>query len=106
MCAVSMIGDKYTQGWPENPLNPWKIDPYPQPFIPGGISQQVIPQAVSRAEFDALKKEVIELKKLLVAAKQFDEATGQKDCEMEDKVALLKKIAQYVGVDLSEVFKS
>lgn len=59
---------------------------------------------VSRADFDALKREVEEMKKLLLRAKKYDEETGQPDCEMEDKVALLKKVAQLVGVDLSEVF--
>ncbi len=60
--------------------------------------------SVSRAEFDALRREMEELKKLLTAAKQFDEATGQPDCEMDEKVTLIKAIAKLVGVDLGDVF--
>lgn len=40
----------------------------------------------SREEFETLKREVQELKKVLVAAKEYDDATGQPDCEMEEKV--------------------
>ncbi len=43
------------------------------------------------------------MKALLIKAKIYDEQTGQKDCEMEEKVAFIKKFAKYVGVDLSEV---
>lgn len=60
---------------------------------------------VSRLEFDALKREVIELKKLLKAAKKFDEATGQPDCEMGEKIAIIRKVAEAVGVNLDEIFK-
>ena len=59
----------------------------------------------TRAEFDALKAELESLKKLLAAAKKYDEETGQPECETEEKVALLKKLAQLVGVDLSSVFE-
>lgn len=83
MCVVSMIGDDWRSKFPST---------YPN------LSE------ISRAEFIALKLEVQELKKLLIAAKQFDEVTGQKDCEMEDKIKFIKEIADAVGVDLSEVF--
>lgn len=85
MCVVSMIGDQWKGNFPTM---------YP-----------TFPQ-VSKSEFDALKKEVEELKKLLISAKQFDEATGQKDCEMEEKIKFIKQVADSVGVDLSEVFGS
>jgi hypothetical protein len=47
-----------------------------------------------------------ELRKLLVAAKDFDVVTGQPDCEVDDKVALIKRLAELVGVDMSDVFNS
>ena len=62
------------------------------------------PGPVSREEFDALKKEMEELKKLLKAAKEYDEKTGQPDCHMDEKVELIKKIAELVGVDLKGIF--
>ncbi|VDM10415.1 unnamed protein product [Wuchereria bancrofti] len=58
----------------------------------------------TKQEFEQLKKEVEDMKKLLIRAKEYDEKTGQPDCEMEEKVALLKKVAELVGVDLSEIF--
>ena len=91
MCMVSNIGDDYADKFPDK----W---PHfnPPPYI--------IPSDVSRAEVEALRKEVQELKLLLLAAKKFDEATGQPDCEMEEKVKLIKAIAKLVGVDLGDVF--
>jgi hypothetical protein len=59
---------------------------------------------VTRAEFDAMKVELEELKKVLAAAKKYDEATGQKNCEMDAKIAFIKQVADFVGVDLKEVF--
>ena len=57
----------------------------------------------TREEFESLKKEVESLRDLLAQAKKFDEATKQPDCEMADKVDLIKKIAALVGVDIGSV---
>jgi hypothetical protein len=94
MCVVSMIGDVYKDKWSE-PGYPWT----PTTTWPVVFTRQVTPE-----EFDALKAEVEHMKKLLIAAKIYDEQTGQPDCEMEDKVALLKGIAELMGVSLEEVF--
>lgn len=96
MCVVSMIGDGYTGGWPNSPFNPQK-EPL-ETWIKNA-------KPISREEFDKLKKEVEELKKLLTVAKKFDEETNQKDCHMDEKVRLLKELANLVGVDLKEVFE-
>lgn len=96
MCVVSMIGDHYSDKWKDkwnNPLNPFMPTPL-KPFT--GF--------VSKEEFDALKKEVQEMKELLERAVEYDKRTNQPHCEMEEKVALLKKVAEAVGVDLSEIF--
>ena len=61
------------------------------------------PNYVNQEEFDKLKKEVQELKELLIAAKKFDEVTNQKDCEQQEKVKLLKELGKYFGVDLDNV---
>lgn len=90
MCTVSFIADDWTK----------RNNEYFQPFIVGGGGIT----GPTRAEFDALKKEIEEIKKLLLAAKKYDEATGQKDCEMEDKIALFRKLAEIVGVDIDAVF--
>jgi hypothetical protein len=96
MCAVSTVGDFYR--------------PQFQPYIDqgtggggGGISQMF--QQISRAEFDELKRQVLDMKYLLIKAKEIDDKTGQPECEQEDKVKVLKTIAEALGVDLSEVFE-
>lgn len=93
MCVVSNIGDYWREKLPEQ--HPWTT-PWIQPN-PG------VSFSPTREEFEALKRDVEALKKLLEAAKKFDEETNQPHCEHEDKVALIKKVAELVGVDLKGV---
>lgn len=89
MCVMSAIGDYWQHELPQKTYWP-------------SVSNPEIP--ISRAEFDALKRDVEELKKLLLAAKKYDEATGQPDCETDAKVALIRKVAELVGVSMEDVF--
>jgi hypothetical protein len=89
MCTVSMVGDFYRDRWTQ-----------PPPMFP---DHYMINTPVTRGEFDALKREVAEMKELLKAAKRIDEVTGQPDCEMADKVEVLRRVADLVGVDLDDV---
>lgn len=106
MCAVSMIIDGYQKGLPG--AHPWvapAIDPnktYPVQPTPITWPQAAL-QSPTRVEFEALKKEVEELKILLAAARRFDDNTGQPDCEQEEKVAFMKRLGEMLGVDMSEV---
>jgi hypothetical protein len=93
MCTVSAMGDEWGRTFPDR----WP-NVYPSP----NTSTYIVP--ISREEFEALKSEVEALKRLLQEAKAFDEATGQPDCEMDEKVALIRKVAEFVGVDLEDVF--
>lgn len=90
MCTVSMIGDHFSEKW--------KQPPYQQ-FITN------IPE-VSRAEFEALKKEVEEMKALLKRAKEYDEKNNEPNCEIEEKMAMLRKFAEAVGISLDDVIKN
>lgn len=104
MCVVSMISDHYNDKWKER----WPIPGYPtQPPTESTPPSIFInqPAEITRAEFEELKKEVQEMKELLKRAKKYDEENNEPDCEMDEKVALLKKIADFVGVDMSEIFK-
>lgn len=98
MCVTSYVGDYYRDNLPEK--HPWVL-PVDGTLIPGTLPAR----SPTQAEFDALKKEVEELKKLLLAAKRYDEETGERDCEMDAKIALIKEVAKLVGVDMDKVFK-
>lgn len=92
MCSYSMIADHFTDRWQHQ---------YPFVTHPIVIPPADLP-AVTRAEFEELRKEVSDLKALLIKARDYDVRNGEPDCEMADKVALLRKIAELVGVDLGD----
>jgi len=89
MCTVSMIGDHYKDKWS-------------QPDYQNIFNNF---SSITRAEFNALKKEVMEMKELLKRAKLYDEINNEPNCEIEDKVAILRKIAEMVGIDLNDILK-
>lgn len=97
MCIVSNVGDHYNDKWKER-------DWYPNQPNTGPYVGTITLEGVSRQEFDNLKKEVEEMKELLKMAKIIDDKTGQPDCEMEDKVAVLKAVAKALGISLEEIF--
>lgn len=100
MCTVSMIGDDARDRWGRR--YPWIV---PNPGWPAPQPERIVaPPEVSKQEFDALRREVEDLKDLLKRAKRYDEDNGEPDCEMDDKVELIKRVADLVGVDLSEIF--
>jgi len=106
MCVVSFVGDSFGQKWYPSFQQP---NPYVAPIDPEKFMDKTITNIwkgdqVSKEEFEALKKEVEFMKQMLIKAKIYDEKNNEPNCEMEDKVALLKKIAELVGVDLTEVF--
>ena len=88
MCVISMIGDHYRDQWQQQPFTTTPFD-----WL----------NMVPRAEFDALKREVEQMKALLIKAKIYDEAHGEPECELAEKVALLRKVAELVGVSLDDV---
>lgn len=102
MCVVSMIGDHY-----HDKFKQWPgigTDPYQSPG--GGIGPNqtiVMPSPISRQEFDDLKRDVLEMKELLKRAKEYDERNNEPDCEVEDKMEVLRQVARLVGIDLDDV---
>lgn len=95
MCVVSMVMDHYR--------DKWIGDGYKYPTVPTWPIMQ--PTGPTAKEFDDLKREVMEMKELLKKALAYDKRTGQEDCEMQDKVNFVKKVAESVGVDLTEIFE-
>lgn len=92
MCTVSFVGDYYG--------DKWRMLPYVQP---PNMTTIIQPSQITREEFDALRRDVLEMKELLKKAKDIDAALGTPDCEMDEKVALLRKVAELVGVDLDDI---
>jgi hypothetical protein len=90
-----MVGDHYNDIFQPRP---W------YPSVPTWPADAKLHDYATKQEVADLRRQVEEMKALLIRAKEYDERNGEPDCEMEDKVALLKKIAKAVGVDLSEVF--
>ena len=90
MCVVSNVGDFYSRRWPEQ-----------YPWIQPGTG--TVTTGVSREEFEALRREVERMVELLKMAKQIDEEIEQAECETEDKVALLRKVAEIFGISLEDV---
>lgn len=97
MCVVSFVGDRFA------PVIPQRY-PWVQPYIDEPWRTVTTDPEVSKEEFDALKREVEALRKLLKAAKEYDEETGQPDCEQDEKIALIRRLAEICGVDMSNVF--
>ena len=89
MCVVSNIGSGWQDSFPHRWPNIYPTDKIEIPL----------------SDFEALRAEMRELKNLLIAAKKFDESTGQPECEEAEKVRLIKDIAKAVGVDMAGVFK-
>lgn len=103
MCVVSNVGDYYSDktSWPTWPTQV----PFParDPIIPAPVMDftAIISQ---QTQINELKKQVQEMKAQLEAAKAQDIADGNPDCEMEEKVIILKKIAKLFDVSLDEIF--
>jgi len=54
---------------------------------------------------ETIKKEVEEMKALLKRAKEYDEKNNEPNCEIEEKMVMLRKFADAVGIDLDDVIK-
>lgn len=118
MCTVSMVGDHYRDIWEDKPWYP-NVQPYVRPLPP--VDPGILPwrppapapapfvnpcmPAVSREEFDELKRQVNEMVLLLKRAKMYDEQNNEPHCEMAEKMDLLRKVAKLVGIDLDDVLK-
>jgi hypothetical protein len=94
MCSVSMVMDHYADKWKD-----W----HQQPLAPQPGSLSGFYNYPTRAEFDALRKEVQDMKELVKRAVEYDKRTGQPDCETAEKVERVRKIAELVGVSLDDI---
>lgn len=95
MCVVSMVADHYQ--------DKWTAPGYQQLLNPAPFTSPVSREEYEK-EIAALKKEVQDMKELLIKAKAYDERNNEPNCEMEQKIAFLKKVGDVIGVDLSDIF--
>lgn len=93
MCVVSMVGGYFDDKW-RNPNGTGSTN-YPQI-----ISD---PNSASKEDLEKLRQEVLEMKELLKRALKYDKDNKEPHCEMDEKVATLKKVAEIVGVDLKDL---
>ena len=98
MCVVSMVGDWYHDKWKDYP----PVQPY---YVPQTVpaTTVVLNTGVSQEEFDKLKKEVEDMKELLRRAKIYDEKNNEPNCEIEEKMKFLRRVAEAVGINLDDV---
>lgn len=80
MCVVSMIYDYHYDKWWER----YNIQPVTLPVLPF-----ITPE------------EIVEFRKLLERAREYDKKNNQPDCELDEKKEKLKKLAKEMGVEIS-----
>lgn len=110
MCIVSNIGDGFYNDWKRRyPYWP-EVYPKKERVDITEIMKTLSPNKDKRV--DELEKEIKDIKtqlelliKLLGIGKEYDEATGQKDCEVEEKVKLIKQLCELFNVDMKDVFE-
>lgn len=61
--------------------------PQPNPFYPPPVQPTITPE------------EIAEFRRLLEAARRFDEVTGQPDCETEEKKARVKDLLEDLAAE-------
>ena len=103
MCVVSMVGDHYNQKWNE-PVYRSLIDRIQITGTNPTVASYNF-NLVTKQEFDSLKKEVEEMKELLKRAVEYDERNNEPHCEIEEKVEVLKKVAELLEVNLDDIFR-
>jgi hypothetical protein len=116
MCVVSFIGDDFRKRteqddlWKKflNPITPnqqYNPEPLGKPTTNPGTGNIDLGLA-TKAEVEILRREVEQLKELLKGAIEYDKRNNEPHCEIDEKVALLKKIAEAFGIDLTDIFEN
>lgn len=97
MCVVSMVMDDYVDRWGR------RYWPGIQPSTGSGTVLDNMSWTLPSA--GPTQQELEEFRRLLERAREYDKRMNQPDCELEEKVATLKKLAAQLGVNLDDILK-
>jgi hypothetical protein len=99
MCVVSNIGDHYRgrDHWPWRETDPYQR-PYP-PSTPKDFAEEW-KKITEPSKLDSLAERVKKLEELIRRGKEYDEKTGQPDCETDEKWKQLRELAKELGVEI------
>jgi hypothetical protein len=114
MCVVSYIGDYGRQQWPGPWDIPKTIPPAPWPTIPPPtvpptpwLPLPELPGQTKPVEVKPYngptKEQFEEFLELLRQGARFDRLAKQPHCEQDEKIAWIKRLAEYIGVDPKKV---
>lgn len=95
MCVVSMIFDHYEEKW-ESKVLEYKSNPVGKYFIfRDGKWTEIAPKTKE------LELDILEFKKLLDRAKEYDKKNNEPNCELEEKKKKLLDLAKELGVEIT-----
>lgn len=102
MCVVSMVVDHYGNNWMQ-PAPSWPTAPTTYQFAQKyELDALRIELEKYKLSYDELKREVENMKELLIKAKLYDERNDEPDCAKDEKIEVVKAVAKALGVDLPE----
>lgn len=109
MCVVSMVGDHFGHEWrkitqPGDSTLEW-IKGLPNTNPDPSYWQPHLSAPISHEQFNRLKTQVESMKALLRLAVDYDKRTGQPGCEIEEKIARLRQVAEAFKINLDELLK-
>lgn len=100
MCFASAVGDHFTKEWTRGVGIPTDWDAIRR------INEGLLPiekSGVSVVEFERLKQQVKDMTALLKVAVDYDQRTGQPNCEVEQKIEMLRMVASAFKIDLDAI---
>jgi hypothetical protein len=104
-----MVTDHYIKTWPDRDIFNQPQNPWPN-FTPNQTPEAnpnrplVIDPGVSKEDFAAFKKEFEEFKQLVKRAIKYDEDNNEPHCEVDEKVEIIRKLAEQLGVTVDDIF--
>lgn len=93
MCVVSMVADHYDKKWGQN---------FPSINNESANSLRI---NMLQGQLEQLRKEFEEFKELWKKAAEYDKQHNQPHCEQEEKLKILRKVAEVLDINIDDVLK-